>query len=1164
MILGIGAAFVVPRLIQWGDYRPRLESMASHAFGTEVAIEGDIHLTLLPQPQLQFSKVRVGPAVAPVLTVETVAADFSLFDFLRDQYKVTRLELDQPVVSLAVGKDGQVIAGLTLVKDAGESSVSIADADVVDGTIGLTDARSGETQQLSGVNGKLRLDALDGPFAFQGNVAISGVGYGVRVSTGKLDSATNSTTLSLAVHQTEGGFALESKGTLTGGATPRFAGDVSYRLPPPRPKEGETPDLARGDFVLEGKVEATTDKLLLTEYTALPDENRSSTRLTGAAEIALGAAPTFKAVVSGGVVALPPRDATKELTDPPYELVRILGELPALPVPPIPGSLGLDINELNLRAVSLRALRLDAATDGQSWTIGDATATLPGPTTLHLSGALTADGERPRFAGKLSLASNRLDVLAGLWRKQPPDNPLFGVTGALSGTVTLSGDTLAVADGKLSLNGLDQSFAAEIGFGQPRRLKLVAHVTSIGAEESAALGALLPEIGANGSFGATFPKGELDLSASAATLFGLAGADLAAKANWEGGVVEFSELSAGDVGGAAFDAKLTAFGTLLKPELSGVAKLRIADNAPVVDSLLARLATPPAVVEFLRRSLPADLDLQLDAPLGDGGQTLKVDGQLGTAKTTLTATLSQGIARALTAPLKASLDLTSESPQLMTRQLGLGDVPVLDPKTPLHLNVAIDGVPANSYATHVALDGGDDSLVFDGNVVPGDFTRISGNGTLIAALSDPSVLVGLLGGEGVYVPALKGTAKLRFDGLDSVGLSEIAAGDVTGTLAMTHRGAVPSFSGALHLPTFDPLALWPALAGPASTIGEAGIWPSGPVDIGAIARSSEGRIDVAVDNLTHAGGLTLSNAQFGFDWDAQNVHLRNLVGTVGGGTATLDATLCCANSSASKELNGRATLDGVDLAAVLPGAIGTVLSGKISGSAAFDGSGTSLAEMVAASSGSGSYNLANLSIAGFAPTVFAQAATVPDLIDVTPEDLTQTVTTQLAAGPFTAPAATGTFTLVGGTLRSPNLAIAGDGAQIFGGVSLALPTLGLDGRYAMTSTGADAPTAFDPAVADVAAAISGTLPAPVVTFDVSALVDNLKITASEAELAILEQRRAEAEARAKAEAEEKAKKDAEAAAAAAAKKAADDEAARKAAEAAKKAAQPSAPVDLGL
>ena len=73
------------------------------------------------------------------------------------------------------------------------------------------------------------------------------------------------------------------------------------------------------------------------------------------------------------------------------------------------------------------------------------------------------------------------------------------------------------------------------------------------------------------------------------------------------------------------------------------------------------------------------------------------------------------------------------------------------------------------YATHVALDGGDDRLVFDGNVVPGDFTRISGNGTLTAALSDPSVLVGLLGGEGVHVPALSGTAKLRFDGLDSVG-----------------------------------------------------------------------------------------------------------------------------------------------------------------------------------------------------------------------------------------------------------------------------------------------------------------------------------------------------------------------------------------------------------
>ena len=75
---------------------------------------------------------------------------------------------------------------------------------------------------------------------------------------------------------------------------------------------------------------------------------------------------------------LPPRDATKELADPPYELVRLLGETPLPPVPPIPGTIGLDISELNLRAVSLRDLRLDAATDGTGWTIKNFAARLPG------------------------------------------------------------------------------------------------------------------------------------------------------------------------------------------------------------------------------------------------------------------------------------------------------------------------------------------------------------------------------------------------------------------------------------------------------------------------------------------------------------------------------------------------------------------------------------------------------------------------------------------------------------------------------------------------------------------------------------------------------------------------------------------------------------------
>ena len=86
VILTMTTAFLVPRFIQWSDYRPRLEGMASAAFGTKVSIEGDIALTLLPQPQLHFTNVKMGSPDAPVVQIADVEAQFSLLDFLRCRF----------------------------------------------------------------------------------------------------------------------------------------------------------------------------------------------------------------------------------------------------------------------------------------------------------------------------------------------------------------------------------------------------------------------------------------------------------------------------------------------------------------------------------------------------------------------------------------------------------------------------------------------------------------------------------------------------------------------------------------------------------------------------------------------------------------------------------------------------------------------------------------------------------------------------------------------------------------------------------------------------------------------------------------------------------------------------------------------------------------------
>jgi hypothetical protein len=200
-----------------------------------------------------------------------------------------------------------------------------------------------------------------------------------------------------------------------------------------------------------------------------------------------------------------------------------------------------------------------------------------------------------------------------------------------------------------------------------------------------------------------------------------------------------------------------------------------------------------------------------------------------------------------------------------------------------------------------------------------------------------------------------------------------------------------------------------------------------------------------------------------------------------------------------------------------------------------------------------------------------------------PTAVTDAVTKALTDAPFAAPAVTGSFTIAGGVLRSPNLAITSGPSRIFGGANLSLEDLSLDARYAMspTDTTDDPNSAVDTTTAEVAAVAKGPLWAPQTSYEVGSLVDGMKIKANEIELATLEKRQAEDLARQKAAADEQARVVAEQAAAdaakkaaadaaakaaadAAAKKAADDAAARAAAAASSSSSQPPPPIDLGL
>lgn len=1157
-ILAIAAAFVVPRFIQWGDYRDRMQAIAGEVLGAPVEIVGEIEFSLLPQPRLVLADVHVGDPAAPSLTVAEVEAEFSLLDFLRDRYLITKLVLESPVLAVRVDEDGRVESGVAVPEQVSASNVAVAGAQVVDGAATLFDARSGTTIAIADIDGELRMDALRGPFGFQGRASHEGRSFDARVGMSALDED-EASQLSLYLEPTDKSFSLSSEGRLAAGDRPALSGTATLRIRPPAPAEGEDIDAGRGDLVLTGKVEANPARILLSEYTILPDENRAAARLTGAADVSLGASQSFKAVVSGGVLALPPRDATEDQSQMPYEIVRLLNDIPAIGLPGLRGTINVDIAEVNLRAVALRSIRADLSTDGRRWSIDTFRAQLPGGADLTLAGDLQTVNGRSEFSGNVRLETERLDALAQLWRRPPDGNPLFNVPGMIAARVALVGETLSLSDGSFAIAGQAHTFNAEIGF-QPatRHLNLRAELGALDTEQSAALMALLPDAAGDSQFAVSFPKGQFEISAETATVAGLAGWGLHAGGFWEGGVLALEDLRADDLGGAAFTAQVTAFGTATKPELSGSAQVAIGGgDAPALTALYDVLNTPPTVRNWFSAWAPAELDLELGAPSGEGGQTLMVSGRAAAADIKATADLGAGLSSALSGRIKLRVDVSSDTPAALTAQLGLGSVSLTPEDEPMQAVLVLSGTAANSFETTLRVNGGGESLAFAGNVVSNDLRRVSGNGNLQVALSDYAGVVETLGSSGLWLPPFSGSARIDFDGVERIRLSNIAASSggepVSGQLEWLQGARGPTITGELTTGTLSPAGVLAFLTGPAATIAGDGFWPAGPLDAGG-QRTTTGRVAVTAADVALGDDPLVSEVSFVASWDTNNVRIRNFTGAMAGGEVRAELTVCCTGALPMKQVSGRLTLDNIAFGGIVPEPVAEAISGTLSSNVRFASTGDNLAGLMSAMTGEGTYSLTDVVINGLDPAAFNAIETLEAVLDLDPADVQTSVIEQLAGAPFLAPALSGSFTVAGGVLRSPNLAIDGETARLFGSANLHLPDLSLGGGFNMSPTAPSGPDGMlTDANAQISASLGGTLLEPQVSFDVAGMVDSIMVAAYEMEVARLEQIRAEEEARAQAAAEERARIAAEEEARrqaeeAAAQRAAEEEAARLAAE----------------
>lgn len=1120
-IIVLGGAFIAPHFVRWSDYRLRMEELASNVLGTPVTVRGDIEFSLLPQPRLAFSNVLVGSPEEPAATVDSVEAEFSLMDFLRDNYTMTRLVLRGPVVDFTVDENGLFGSGVTLADGTG--GVALGQTSIENGTFRLADRRRGEFYSLEGVGGELRLSSFGGPISFQGSGRYRQEDYALRFNSGASDASGNAR-VSLFLQPRSGEFSLSAEGLFTAGVAPKFDGGLIFRQKPPA---AEAAADIRGDLVFESKLTGSTDRLVLSGYTLQPDENRAGTRLTGAASIQLGDRLGFDAVISGGVFSLPPRDANEDTSLLPYEAVRLLSELPAPPIPPLPGRVGVDLAEMGLRGFALRNVRLDASSDGNSWEIEQFIAGLPGDSEIRANGQLTAENGHPAFRGKMTLDSRRLDGLAALWRKGGENNPLFNQPGALKGTLMLGGDALGFSNGVLTLAGRSHGVEIRLGFGEEKRLDLIGNFDALDSSGSAILAALLPAFSSDPAFATSFPQGSFSLTGKAMDVFGLAGEQLVAEGQWGNGRLDFSRLSAGDWGGLGFDATLTASGALSAPQLSGSGRVRAEKpDAPALLALYQRLAMPPAWRAALGWSLPGEVLVDLGAPDAGGAQTASVTGKLGAGELNFRADLGEGLANLANAPLLLIGGLESSDIAGMTQQLGLGETPLFAGDGSMLASFSFDGVPANSLESHVTLSLGDENLSFSGHLAARGNGEVQGTGQLDLRLADAGGLARLAGFDAMGLPPASGKADLHFEGarlISATGIEGMSGNTgFAGEISLTRTGNLASVSGALQVDRVSAEGLAAALFGPAALVEGDGLWPEGPLAGEGRARNSRGSIAVVAQSLEAGGVERLGRTGFEFGWDETRTRLARFEAQSGEALLGLDVTLCCAGPLAERTLSGRVTLADMPMESLAPPALAEALEGKISGGARFEGSGASLAEALAVLAGEGNFTLTDLVARGLSPNVFPALARLEGVLDMASEDLGTVMALALQQGAFRAPTATGAFTLAGGVVRIANLIIEGDGGQLAGSFNLALPSLGLNGSLMLTPRDFVDPNGLVNAdISRIALHLGGTLMQPETRLDLEEMIAAILVRANEIEVDRLEALRAEEEARQRAAAEER-------------------------------------------
>ncbi|SCA57050.1 exported hypothetical protein [Candidatus Terasakiella magnetica] len=239
--LVFAAILVVPSFIDWSGYRVDIAQKVKEATGRDLLIGGDISLSLLPSPVLKVSDVHFANAEGAqnqdMFSTRQLDVRVALMPLLRGTVHVQSIRMIEPTIHLEVLASGQGNWDFKTQAQAGESSsapsqqagdpsfedaqeskeqplpLQIDDFIIERGRLIFEDTAKGLKEEISDINSRFAIGALNGPFEAAATMTVRGIPIGFDGSVGKI------------VHGRTGSFAAQVK-LAHGETTARLSGTL--------------------------------------------------------------------------------------------------------------------------------------------------------------------------------------------------------------------------------------------------------------------------------------------------------------------------------------------------------------------------------------------------------------------------------------------------------------------------------------------------------------------------------------------------------------------------------------------------------------------------------------------------------------------------------------------------------------------------------------------------------------------------------------------------------------------------------------------------------------------------------------------------------------------------------------------------------------------------